>query len=180
MGLVRNLLRLSFHCLLSLTLLEACLVVALTNIESRARELQQAANDAAVDPSSLVPHSRRKRSVIFPTGSDLEFTVAFQIPLQALSATSKWEEEEKETWKISRRKKLHFFSLHPRRNHNICRFALLEKEQKEEEKEAAAAAAATSPVRQKVRLFWRQQHSTTQPPAKSSISLQCAFLRVHL
>ena len=33
--------------------------------------------------------SRRKRSVIFPTGSDLSFTVSLQFPIAALSATSK-------------------------------------------------------------------------------------------
>ena len=35
------------------------------------------------------PKSRRKRSVIFPTGSDLTFTVSLQFPITALSATSK-------------------------------------------------------------------------------------------
>ena len=37
--------------------------------------------------------SRRKRSVIFPTGSDLTFTVSMQFPITALSATSKCEKE---------------------------------------------------------------------------------------
>ena len=36
-----------------------------------------------------VVKSRRKRSVIFPTGSDLTFTVSLQFPIAALSATSK-------------------------------------------------------------------------------------------
>ena len=36
-----------------------------------------------------VVKSRRKRSVIFPTGSDLSFTVSLQFPIAALSATSK-------------------------------------------------------------------------------------------
>ncbi len=59
---------------LTLLLPDECL--ALTKIETQANELG-------------VAKSRRKRSLIFPTGSDLEFTVAFQIPIAALSATSK-------------------------------------------------------------------------------------------
>jgi len=35
-----------------------------------------------------IPKSRRKRSVIFPTGSDLSFDVGISIPISALSATS--------------------------------------------------------------------------------------------
>ena len=38
---------------------------------------------------SNIPKSRRKRSVIFPTGSDLSFDVGLSIPISALSATSK-------------------------------------------------------------------------------------------
>jgi len=34
------------------------------------------------------PKSRRKRSLLFPSGTDMSFTVAFQIPITALSATS--------------------------------------------------------------------------------------------
>jgi len=37
---------------------------------------------------SNIPKSRRKRSVIFPTGSDLTFDVGISIPISALSATS--------------------------------------------------------------------------------------------
>ncbi len=47
------------------------------------------ANTKALDvKESERPKSRRKRSVIFPTGSDLDFTVSFSIPIEALSATS--------------------------------------------------------------------------------------------
>ena len=37
---------------------------------------------------SNIPKSRKKRSVIFPTGSDLSFDVGLSIPISALSATS--------------------------------------------------------------------------------------------
>ena len=46
---------------------------------------------------SNIPKSRRKRSVIFPTGSDLSFDVGISIPISALSATSK----EKSPFKYS-------------------------------------------------------------------------------
>ena len=39
--------------------------------------------------ANVKSRSRRKRSVIFPTGSDLTFTVSLQFPIAALSATSK-------------------------------------------------------------------------------------------
>lgn len=44
--------------------------------------------DVRLDAESLVPKSRKKRSVIFPTGSDLSFDVGLSIPISALSATS--------------------------------------------------------------------------------------------
>ena len=55
------------------------------------------ANDTSVKYTnqtllSNVAKSRRKRSVIFPTGSDLTFTVSLQFPIAALSATSKLAE----------------------------------------------------------------------------------------
>ena len=43
--------------------------------------------DLKVDESNI-PKSRRKRSIIFPTGSDLSFDVGLSIPISALSATS--------------------------------------------------------------------------------------------
>ena len=43
----------------------------------------------AVRLEENIPHSRKKRSIIFPTGSDLTFDVGISIPISALSATSK-------------------------------------------------------------------------------------------
>ena len=43
----------------------------------------------AVTLEENIPHSRKKRSIIFPTGSDLTFDVGISIPISALSATSK-------------------------------------------------------------------------------------------
>ena len=40
------------------------------------------------DQTSVQPRSRRKRSLVFPTGSDLSFDVGLSIPIAALSATS--------------------------------------------------------------------------------------------
>ena len=42
----------------------------------------------AEDYEANIPKSRKKRSVIFPTGSDLSFNVGLSIPISALSATS--------------------------------------------------------------------------------------------
>ena len=43
--------------------------------------------DVRLDESDI-PKSRKKRSIIFPTGSDLSFDVGLSIPIAALSATS--------------------------------------------------------------------------------------------
>jgi hypothetical protein len=44
--------------------------------------------DVKLEDESNIPHSRKKRSIIFPTGSDLTFDVGLSIPISALSATS--------------------------------------------------------------------------------------------
>lgn len=44
--------------------------------------------DVRIEDESNIPKSRKKRSVIFPTGSDLTFDVGLSIPISALSATS--------------------------------------------------------------------------------------------
>ena len=43
--------------------------------------------DVRIEDSNIAK-SRKKRSVIFPTGSDLTFDVGLSIPISALSATS--------------------------------------------------------------------------------------------
>lgn len=43
--------------------------------------------DVRLEDESNIPKSRRKRSIIFPTGSDLSFDVGISIPISALSAT---------------------------------------------------------------------------------------------
>ena len=44
--------------------------------------------DVRIEDESNIAKSRKKRSVIFPTGSDLTFDVGLSIPISALSATS--------------------------------------------------------------------------------------------
>ena len=43
--------------------------------------------DVRLADESNIPKSRKKRSIIFPTGSDLSFDVGLSIPISALSAT---------------------------------------------------------------------------------------------
>ena len=61
-----------------------------------------------------VVKSRRKRSVIFPTGSDLSFTVSLQFPIAALSATSKWLETVEYRNCPSMGDKAFIFNAHPK------------------------------------------------------------------
>ena len=72
--------------LLTLSLdFRGCLALTPHGISSRALA---PLDDYGDGDGSNVAKSRKKRSIIFPTGSDLEFTVAFQIPIAAWSATS--------------------------------------------------------------------------------------------
>ena len=68
--------------------------VALSMIEGAARNSMMAASTYSVAgspesaSSALQQRSRHKRSLVFPTGSDLSFNVGLSIPIAALSATS--------------------------------------------------------------------------------------------
>ena len=69
--------------------LTAILASFLTTVNGLQKtDLTSKSLDVRLDESN-VPKSRRKRSVIFPTGSDLSFDVGLSIPISALSATSK-------------------------------------------------------------------------------------------
>jgi len=55
---------------------------------NRAEPISTTTSLDAVRLEENIPHSRKKRSIIFPTGSDLTFDVGISIPISALSATS--------------------------------------------------------------------------------------------
>ena len=81
----------------SLPVVLVCLVpvvLSLSKIEQHAVSVSKRslpANSKAILDESNRPKSRKKRSLIFPTGSDLEFRVSVQIPISALSATSEYQ-----------------------------------------------------------------------------------------
>ena len=72
--------------LLSLT----CHTTALSGIEGAAKASAAASYSVAAlsNSTSLLPHSRRRRSILFPEGSDLSFKMGVSIPISALSDTS--------------------------------------------------------------------------------------------
>ena len=76
--------------LLLLTLTNSA--AAMSTLEGAAEDSMMAASTYSVaavsNSTSLQPHSRRKRSILFPTGSDLDFAIGLDIPISALSATS--------------------------------------------------------------------------------------------
>ena len=79
--------------LLLLLLLSFRPTAAMSRIEGVATDLTAAAStysvaSAASAASAMQQRSRRKRSLVFPTGSDLSFNVGLSIPIAALSATS--------------------------------------------------------------------------------------------
>lgn len=70
----------------------AVLVINSHGLQHRQQPLTSTSLDVRLDEEQLyadsnVPKSRKKRSVIFPTGSDLSFNVGLSIPISALSAT---------------------------------------------------------------------------------------------
>ena len=76
--------------LLLLLLLSFRPTAAMSRIEGAATDLTAAASTYSVASaaSAMQQRSRRKRSLVFPTGSDLSFNVGLSIPIAALSATS--------------------------------------------------------------------------------------------
>ena len=85
--------KLVIHIILFVSLCHSAFANTTTDESYRSLRL---ANDTLVKyknqtliSTNVKSRSRRKRSVIFPTGSDLTFTVSLQFPIAALSATSK-------------------------------------------------------------------------------------------
>ena len=86
-----------FNDILLLLLLSLRLTAAMSRIEGAATDVTAAASTYSVagspkSASALQQRSRRKRSLVFPTGSDLSFNVGLSIPIAALSATSESSE----------------------------------------------------------------------------------------
>ena len=72
-------------------------IAAMSRIEGAAANLTASTYSVAAgsSASSMQQRSRRrKRSLVFPTGSDLSFNVGLSIPIAALSATSEFPIDE--------------------------------------------------------------------------------------
>ena len=68
-------------------------IAAMSRIEGAAANLTASTYSVAESSSASSMQqrsSRRKRSLVFPTGSDLSFNVGLSIPIAALSATSEF------------------------------------------------------------------------------------------
>ena len=68
-------------------------VAAMSRIEGAAANLTASTYSVAESSSASSMQqrsSRRKRSLVFPTGSDLSFNVGLSIPIAALSTTSEF------------------------------------------------------------------------------------------
>ena len=69
-------------------------VAAMSRIEGAAANLTASTYSVAASSASSMQQQqrsgRRKRSLVFPTGSDLSFSVGLSIPIAALSATSEF------------------------------------------------------------------------------------------
>ena len=80
--------------LLSQAGLLLCPVAALSRIEGAAANLTASTYSVAASSATSMQQQqrsgRRKRSLVFPTGSDLSFSVGLSIPIAALSATSEF------------------------------------------------------------------------------------------
>ena len=71
-------------------------ILSFTNLAAAMSTLEGAAmvssSSYSVAPTSnltsLRPHSRRRRSLLFPEGSDLSFNMGLSLPISALSETS--------------------------------------------------------------------------------------------
>ena len=67
------------------------LAAAMSTLEGAAARESMVASYSVAPTSNLTslrPHSRRRRSLLFPEGSDLSFNMGLSLPISALSETS--------------------------------------------------------------------------------------------